>query len=370
MANNKNTDEDDLAEVISMGLNKAGLQSFFLGKEPTPADITDFVSTGSSILDLAISNKPNGGIVCGRITELMGLEGSCKSLLSAHMMASVQKEGGVAVLLDTENAINQEFFNAVGLRMDKMIYRQPESCEEVFETIEKIIELVRKKANNDKKVIIVVDSMTAAPTKKEIEGDYDRTGYATDKAILMSQNLKKIIQMIGKNKIAVVMTSQLRMKMQVQAFADPYTTSGGKALGFYSSTRIKLSVKQKITNKDKQVIGARIQAQIIKNRIAAPWRVVEFSIFFDRGIDDIASQLQYLKDNEIVIQKGPYAHYIDNNGEEHTFNSSTWAELITTHPELSKEIYQKMCDKMITSYKSTNLSIEDGSAELSNSDEE
>jgi recombination protein RecA len=350
--------EETLARAIADDLNKGGFPTFFLGSDTTPTDLVDFVSTGCSLLDLAISNRPRGGIACGRVTELNGLEQSGKSLLSAHMMANVQKEGGVAVLLDTENSVNEEFFRAVGLDMGNMLYRQPDSVEEIFESIEKIIESVRKGVNKDKKVIIVVDSITAAPTKKEIEGGYDKAGYATDKAIIMSAALKKIVPMIGKNKIALVFTNQLRMKMNAPAFSDPYTTSGGMALQFYASTRIRLSVVGKIQNKDKEVIGVTVRAKVIKNRLGPPLRTVDFDIYFDRGVDDMTSWLKFLKTKEIVSTSGATYKFVDSHGTEHKFTSASWKTFIEGNSALSEEIYQKMCQTMITSYKSDGISTE------------
>ena len=134
MAKKKETDQDDLAVSIADTLNKTfkdGQVAYFIGQEDTPTDLTDFVSTGAALLDLAISNRLNGGIACGRITELTGLEGSGKSLIAAHMMASVQKEGGVVVLLDTENAVNPEFFNAIGLNFKNMVYLQLTQVEHI-----------------------------------------------------------------------------------------------------------------------------------------------------------------------------------------------------------------------------------------------
>lgn len=220
------TEAEELAREITDGLNKLSASgdkmAYMLGREDSPSDLKDFIGTGASVLDLAISNRPFGGFACGRILELNGLEGSGKSLIAAHMMANVQKEGGVAVLIDTENAINQEFFNAIGLDTAKLVYAQPDCVEEIFESIEKIIELVRKKQNNDKKVIIVVDSIAGAPTKQELEADYDKDGYATGKAIILSKAFRKITKLIGTQKIALVFTNQLRQKMNAPAFSDPW----------------------------------------------------------------------------------------------------------------------------------------------------
>ncbi len=168
---------DELAQTIADALNKlnkdSGQIAFFLdGKEGTPTDITDFISTGATMLDIAISNRPNGGIAVGRITELTGLEGSGKSLVGAQLIANTQKRGGVAVLIDTETAVNAEFFKAVGIDMNKMVYAQISTVEDIFDAITNIIEQVRTGKDKDKLVTIIVDSVAAASTKKEMEADF------------------------------------------------------------------------------------------------------------------------------------------------------------------------------------------------------
>src|ERR1019366_2450616 len=197
--------QDELSELIASDLNKKFKDTSkvaYIGMEDTPADLTWFVSTGCTLLDLAISNKPNGGIAFGRICHLTGLEQSSKSLLAAHMMVNVQKINGIAILIDTENAVNWEFFKAIGLNRNKnFVYASIETVEEIFEAVESIIETVRK-TDKDKPVIIVVDSMAGATTKIESESGYDRDGYATSKAIILSKAMRKITNMIGKQKIA------------------------------------------------------------------------------------------------------------------------------------------------------------------------
>jgi recombination protein RecA len=295
---------------------------------------------------------------------LTGLEASGKSLIAAHMMANVQKDGGVAVLIDTENAINPEFYNAIGLNIAQLVYAQPGSVEDIFECIEKVIDTVRKKQENKKKVIIVVDSIAAASTKEELEGTYDKSGYGTVKAQLLGKAFRKITNLIGKEKIALVFTNQLRQKMNAPAFSDPWTTPGGKALPFAASTRVRLSITGKIKNKSGDVVGVKVKAIVIKNRLGPPFKVAEFNIFFDRGIDDDTSCLEFLKQHD-VVSSGASMKYIDVNGEEHKFNAKEWSDFFQSH---KAEIYQKMCDAMIMTYSTEQLeendmSIDDGAEE-------
>jgi recombination protein RecA len=353
---------EELALNIVDALNKTfkdGQVAYIIGQEDTPTDLTDFVGTGSSLLDLAISNRPFGGIACGRITELTGLEGSGKSLIAAHMMANVQKEGGVVVLLDTENAVNPEFFEAIGLNLGQMVYAQPDTVEDIFVMIETIITRVREKQGNDKKVIIVVDSVAASPTKQESESDYDKDGYATGKAIILSKAMRKVTQLIAKQKIALVFTNQLRQKMNAPAFSDPWTTSGGKAIAFHASVRLRSAITGKIQNKDKQVIGVSVKVSVIKNRLGPPYRTAEFNVYFDRGIDDLDSWLKFCKDKGIMKTAGAYVKYEALDGTEHQFAGKDFKQFLSDNIELQSEIYNRMCETVIMSYSSEGLSEED-----------
>lgn len=356
------SDQEELASTIVDALNKKfndGQVAYTIGSEETPTDLIDFVSTGSSLLDIAISNRIYGGIACGRITELTGLEGSGKSLIAAHMMANVQQEGGVAVLLDTENAVNAEFFESLGLDFSKMVYAQPETLEDIFTMIESTIETVRKREKKSKKVIIVVDSVAGVPTKQELEANFDKDGYATGKAIILGKAMRKITGLIASQNIALVFTNQLRHKMNAPAFSDPYTTSGGKAIGYHASTRIRLSTIGKITNTNKEVIGVNIKAVVVKNRLGPPFRVAEFNVFFDRGIDDYESWLKFCKTKDIVSSGGAYITYTADSGDAHKMASKEWKNFLIENEPLANEIYEKMANAVIMSYSTAGMTTDD-----------
>ena len=298
---------DELAGVLADTINKQFKDmkvAYFLdGTDSTPTDIKDFVSTGSTMLDLAISNKPDGGIAVGRITELNGLESSGKSLLGAHMLAETQKKGGVAVYIDTETAVSTEFLSAIGIDVDNMLYLHLETVEDIFHAIEEIVAKVRE-SDKDRLVTILVDSLAAASTNVEMEADFDKDGWATSKAIIISKAMRKITQMIGRQQIALVFTNQLRQKLGVM-FGDPWTTSGGKAIAFHASCRLRLKaagqIKAKVNGQD-QVVGIKTKAQVVKNRMGPPLRTAEFDIYFDSGIDDFGGWLRVLKDYKLVSQ--------------------------------------------------------------------
>ena len=350
-------DRDELAQLIAESLNKMNKDSdqiaYFLdGREATPTDFTDFISTGATILDVAISNRPHGGIAVGRITELTGLEGSGKSLLGAQLIANTQRRGGVGVLIDTETAVNPEFFRAVGIDMNKLVYVHLQTVEEIFDAITTIIEKVRAGKDKDKLVTIVVDSVAAASTKKEMEADFGKDGYATDKAIIISKAMRKITGLLGRERIALVFTNQLRQKMNAMAFSDPWTTSGGKAIAFHASTRLRLATTGKISNSNGDVIGVKVKASVVKNRLGPPHRTAEFEIYFNRGIDDLGSWLSVMKEHKLVKQAGAWYTYVDEDtGEETKFQSKEFAGFLDANPARKEKLYEQICDTLIMKYQ-------------------
>ncbi len=354
--------ELDLAEVLAESLNKQSKDqkvAYFLDTEDAPTNVEGWISTGASMLDVAISNRPYGGLPVGRIAEVTGLEQSGKSLLSAHLLAETQKLGGVAVLIDTETAVSREFLEAIGVDVSKLLYVSADSVEQIFEFTETIIEKVRL-TNKDKYVTIVVDSVAAASTKKELEADYDKDGYATDKAIIISKAMRKITNLIGRQKITLVFTNQLRQKMNAMAFSDPWTTSGGKALAFHASVRLRLknmgTIKAKDKNGNDQIVGIKVRAQVIKNRMGPPLRSADFDIFFDRGIDNYGAWLGSLKDNNLIKQAGAWYTYIDiETGEEIKFQSKDFPEILKTREDVKDQIYKRICESQILQYKSNTM---------------
>ena len=351
--------KDDLAGVLADSLNKKFKDykvAYFLdGSQETPTDIKEFISTGSTMLDLAISNRPDGGIAVGRITELNGLESSGKSLVGAHLLAETQKRGGVAVYIDTETAVSEEFLGVIGVDMNKMLYLHLETAEDIFEAIEEIVTTVRE-SDKDRLVTILVDSLAAATTKVELNADFDKDGWATSKAIIISKALRKITQMIGRQRVALVFTNQLRVKLGAM-FGDPYTTSGGKALPFHASTRIRLKNKGQIKDSKKNVIGMTILAQVVKNRLGPPLRKAEFPLYFESGVDDDGSWLQVMKDHNLVKVGG--AWYTLKYGDEVLkFQSKEWSKMLEKD-EFRKYCYDMICDKVILKYTKADLGIDD-----------
>ena len=360
----KGQDRDKLAEVLADSLNKKfkdfKVAHLLDGADETPTDLTEWISTGSSMLDIAIANRPNGGIPVGRITEITGMEASGKSLVAAQILANTQKKGGLAVFIDTENAVNEEFLECLGIDTKKLLYIQLETVEDIFEVIENIISKVRE-SDKDRLVTIVVDSVAAATTRVEQEADYSKDGWSTGKAIVISKAMRKCTNMIGRQRIALIFTNQLRQKLGVM-FGDPWTTSGGKALQFHASCRLRLKaagqIKAKVNGKD-QVVGIKTKCIVVKNRMGPPLRTSEFDIYFESGIDDLGGWLRILKDYGMIKQGGSWYTLTRDSGEEIKFLSKDWNGKLEADPTLKEEVYKKICDKVIMDYKLDNFGIDD-----------
>ena len=364
MAKSKNkvelTDElgSSIAETINKQFKSQNLKTayFLEGDEDAPTIVKEWVSTGSTILDLAISNRKWGGFPVGRVCEITGLEQSGKSLLAAHTLLSTQKKGGLAVYIDTENALSTEFLSAIGLNLKEMLYIPLETVEDIFESVETIIEKVRS-SDKDRLVTIVVDSIAGASTKTEMAADFDKDGYATAKALIISKAMRKITNLIGRERICLIFTNQLRQKMNAPAFSDPWTAPGGKSVPFHASVRIRLSsigaIKAKI-NGIEEVVGAKVKAKLVKNRCGPPQRTAEYAVYFDSGIDDYSSWLEVMKDYNLVKQSGAWYEYTDKRtGEIIKFQSKDFVEKIISQPELAEIVYDDIAEKVIMVYQKT-----------------
>jgi recombination protein RecA len=353
--------QDVLAETLATNLNKQFKSSnlkvayFLEGDDDVPTDVKEWVSTGSTALDLAISNRPNGGYPVGRIVELTGLEAAGKSLLAAHALANTQKKGGMAVYIDTEMATSREFLGAIGVDLKEMLYVPLETIEDIFEATENIINTVRQ-TSKDRLVTIVVDSIAGASTKVEMAADFDKDGYNTTKAILLSKAMRKITNLIGRERILLIFTNQLRSNMNASMFADKYTTSGGKGIPYHASVRVRLApagmIKAKRGTRE-EVIGIKTSAKVVKNRLGPPLRSVTYDIYFDRGVDDTTSILELLKQLEIIEISGAWHQYVDETtGEVIKFQSKDYESKVLSNPVLKEQIYNKLCDKFILKYRS------------------
>ena len=356
--------EDSLASTLADSINKQfkgqNLKTaFFLdGDEDSPSNVSEWISSGCSMLDLAISNRPYGGFPVGRITEITGLEASGKSLLAAHTLAETQKKGGLAVYIDTESATSAEFLTAIGVDLKTMLYVPLETIEEIFETIETIVEGVRK-SDKDRLVTIIVDSIMGASTKIEMSAEYDKDGYATSKSIILSKAMRKVTNWIARERICLIFTNQLRTKLGV-SFGDQWTTAGGKAIPFHASVRLRLKntgmIKAKV-NGIEQVVGSKTNVQVVKNRMGPPHRKVDYEIYYDSGIDNYGGWLAIMKNFDLVKQSGAWYTLEDVDHEtgetfgELKFQSKDFAEKVINNPAAKDRLYRRICDAYIFKYQ-------------------
>ncbi len=259
-----------------------------------PADV-DVIPTGSISLDLALGV---GGVPRGRVIEIFGSEATGKTSLALHILAEAQKKGGVGAFVDAEHALDPDYARKIGVKVDDLLISQPDSGEQALEIVET---LIRSKAVD----VIVIDSVAALTPKTEIEGEMGDQQIGLQ-ARLMSKALRKLSAIVSKTRTLVIFLNQTRMKIGVM-FGDPTTTPGGMALKFYSSVRIKLNRIAQIKQKD-QIIGSRIRAKIVKNKVAAPFKTAEFDIY-NQGISKAADLVNTGLEYGVIKKAGSWYQY-------------------------------------------------------------
>ena len=254
------------------------------------------IPTGCLSLDLALGV---GGVPCGRIIEIYGPESSGKTTLAQHIVAEVQKTGGVAAFVDAEHALDPEYAKKIGVNIEELFISQPDNGEQALEIVDT---LVRSSAVD----VIVIDSVAALTPKAEIEGEMgDR--HIGLQARLMSQALRKLAAIVSKSKTTVIFINQIRMKIGVM-FGNPETTPGGNALKFYASVRIEVRRAAQIKQAEK-VIGNRVKAKVVKNKVAPPFRNCEFDIMYNEGISIAGDLIDLGIESGVIEKKGTTYQY-------------------------------------------------------------
>jgi len=258
------------------------------------------IPTGSVALDIALGI---GGVPRGRIIEIYGPESSGKSTLATHIVANAQKAGGLAAYIDAEHALDPAYAAKIGVNVDELMISQPSSGEEALNIAEML-------ARSNAVDVIVIDSVAALVPKNELEGEIGDQ-FMGLQARMMSQALRKLTSTLSKSNTCAIFINQLREKIGVM-FGNPETTTGGKALKFYSSIRMDIRRIGSIKSADNQEIGNRVKVKVVKNKLAPPFQVAEFDIIFNEGISRLGSIIDLGSDLGVIEKKGAWFSYGGN----------------------------------------------------------
>jgi recombination protein RecA len=288
------------------------------------------IPTGSIGLDLALGI---GGYPRGRVIEIYGPESSGKTTLTIHAIAEVQKQGGIAAFIDAEHAFDAAYAKNLGVDVDNLYISQPDNGEQALEIADHLI-------SSGAVDLVVIDSVAALTPKSEIEGEMGDSKMGLH-ARLMSQALRKLTATISKTKCTVIFINQIRMKIGVM-FGNPETTTGGNALKFYSSIRLDIRRIGAIKNGE-DIVGNRTRVKVVKNKVAPPFRKVEFDIMFGEGISRSGEVLDKAVDLEIVKKAGSWFSYGDTKLGQ---GRDAVKQMIADNPELSEEIETKIKESL------------------------
>jgi len=295
MNENKKKALESAIKAIDKSFGKGTLMR--LGDKPVVE--IESISTGSLGLDMALGI---GGIPKGRVVEIYGPESSGKTTLTLQIIAEAQKQGGTCAFIDAEHALDVKYAKNLGVDVDNLLVSQPDYGEQALDVVETV-------ARSGAVDLIVIDSVAALTPKSEIEGDMGDTQVGTQ-ARLMSQALRKLTGVVHKMNTTVIFINQIRMKIGQMGYGSPETTTGGNALKFYASVRIDIRKIQSLKQGD-DVIGNRVRAKVIKNKVAPPFKQAEFEIMFGEGISKEAELIDYGVKLDIVDKSGAWFSYQD-----------------------------------------------------------
>mgnify|MGYP000961846754 FL=1 len=299
-----------------------------LGK--TEALNIESISTGSIALDRALGI---GGVPRGRIIEIYGPEGSGKTTMALHIIASAQKEGGTAAFIDVEHALDPEYCKKLGVKTDDLYISQPNTGEEALEIVEM---LIRSNAID----VIVLDSIAALVPKDEIEGEMGDPHMALQ-ARLMSQALRKLTGAVSKSKAVAIFINQIRMKVGVY-FGNPETTPGGRAMKFYSSVRLEVKRGESI-KKGSDIIGSSTKIKVVKNKVAPPFKEVVLDMMFGEGISKEGEVVDIGVEQGIIEKSGAWYTYKEQKIGQGKENVKIY---LTEHPDVFEEIEKRIREKL------------------------
>ncbi len=290
----------------------------------------EVISTGILPLDIALGV---GGIPRGRIIEIYGPESSGKTTVTLHMIAEAQRQGGIAAFIDAEHALDPVYAKSLGVDIDNLLISQPDTGEQALEIVEA---LVRSGAID----IIVVDSVAALVPKAEIEGEMG-DAHVGLLARLMSQAMRKLTGIISKSQTTAIFINQIREKVGTM-YGNPETTTGGRALKFYSSVRLDVR-KFDVVKQGTNILGNRTRVKVVKNKVAPPFKVAEFDIMYGEGVSKESSLIDIAADLEILNKSGSWYSY---NGNRLGQGKDTVKEILRNQPELMAEIETKLYEML------------------------
>ncbi len=326
--------ENDKAKAIDIAIGQIEKQhgkGTVMRLGDNPYNEVDAISTGSIMVDYALGVS---GIPRGRVTEIYGPEASGKTTLALQIIAQAQKKGGYAAFIDAEHAFDPKYARNLGINTDELLVSQPDSGEQALEITET---LIRSGALD----VIVVDSVAALVPRAELEGEMGDSHMGLQ-ARLMSQALRKITGVVSKTRTACVFINQVREKIGVM-FGNPETTTGGRALKFYSSVRIDIRRIGSIKKGD-EVLGNRTKAKIVKNKVAPPFKVVEFNILYGQGISRISEVLDLAVEYDIIEKRGSWYRY---DGEPIGQGTDAAMQFLEEDEELANRIEQIVRKKLM-----------------------
>ena len=318
-------EKKDLEEAVAEIKQRFGDGSIMKLKEAQPANV-DVIPTGSISLDSALGV---GGVPRGRIIEIFGPEASGKTTLALHVLAEAQKQGGSGAFVDAEHALDPEYARKIGVNIDELLISQPDSGEQALQIVETLV-------RSEEVDVIVVDSVAALVPKSEIAGEMGEFQIGLQ-ARLMSQALRKLSGIISKTKTIVIFLNQTRMKIGVM-FGNPETTPGGLALKFYASVRIDLRRTAQIKHGD-EIIGNKVKAKIVKNKVAAPFKITEFDIYYNEGISFLGDILNTGVKNGIIKKSGSWLQFEETKLGQGAEGSRNF---LKEHPEIVKKIKKEI----------------------------
>ena len=310
-----------LTSAINEIKERFGEGSIMKLSETSKVDV-DVIPTGSIAMDLALGV---GGMPRGRIIEIYGAESSGKTTLSLHIVAEAQKKGGVCAYIDAEHAMDPEYAKRLGVKIDDLLISQPSSGEQALQIVETLV----KSENVD---VIVVDSVAALTPQREIEGEIGDQHMGLQ-ARMMSQACRKLSSIAAKSNTMIIFINQTRMKIGM-VFGNPETTTGGLALKFYASVRVNLSRTAQIKSGD-EIVGNRVKAKVVKNKVAAPFRIAEFDIYYNEGISKSGDALRAGLLSGVIKQTG---NTFTLNGEKMGVGTETAKAFLKEHPEVVEKI--------------------------------